>query len=312
MNNYNLKSIRQQFKDNGVFYSTDKIANILKSYVDIDTNEVYEPTCGDGALLRVWNDDIVKYGQELNPQQLEIAINNLINFTGFCGNTLTNPNPEWRDKKFKCIVANYPFSIKWQPELISGDDERFNLCPVLPPQSKADYAFILHIIHSLDNDGIAVVLCFPGILYRGNAEGKIRKWIIEQNYIEKVIRIPGNEFVDTKIETVILVLKKNKTTTDITFIDHHTKEQITVGIDKIIKNDYNLSVSSYIIKEVIKEYIDPIALQKQARDATIEQLKQDLRMDAMVCDFENFDFNEYLDKIQNLINDFRTYNKYKT
>src|SRR5574344_2114899 len=219
MGNYNIKSIKEEFKAKGIFYTTNELALLIKSFVDIETDEVYDPTCGNGSLLSVFDDDVKKYGQEINNHQLEEAKNKLKNFYGYCGDTLKDP--AFNDKKFKCIVANPPFSIAWEPPILNGvfTDDRFRLAPALPQKSKADYAFILHILHYLANDGIAVVLNFPGILYRGNSEGKIRKWIVEQNYIDKVVLIPGKTVVDTTIETALIVFRKNNTTTDIEFID---------------------------------------------------------------------------------------------
>lgn len=210
MSNYNIKSIKEEFKAKGIFYTTNELALLIKSFIDIETNEVYDPTCGDGSLLSVFEDNVKKYGQEINDHQIEVAKNRLINFVGYCGDTLKDP--AFNDKKFKCIVANPPFSISWEHPVLNGifTDDRFRLIPALPPKSKADYAFILHILHYLANDGIAVVLNFPGILYRGNSEGKIRKWIVEQNYIDKVIRIPGKTFIDTTIETALIVLERIK------------------------------------------------------------------------------------------------------
>ena len=172
MSNYHIKSIKEEFKSKGIFYTTNELALLIKSFVDIEIDEVYDPTCGDGALLSVFDDSVKKYGQEINEHQIEVAEKRLVNFTGYCGDTLKDP--AFKDKKFKCIVANPPFSIKWEPPILNGifTDDRFKFIPALPPKSKADYAFILHILHYLDSDGIAVVLNFPGILYRGNSKGK--------------------------------------------------------------------------------------------------------------------------------------------
>ena len=167
--------------------------------------EIYDPTCGNGGLLSVFNDNVIKYGQELLEEQLNSARDTLINFNGAVGDTLINP--AFIDKKFDYIIANPPFSIKWVPNI---EDERFNIAPALAPQSKADYAFILHILYYLSEVGIAVILGFPGILYRGNSEYKIRKWLVDNNYIEKVVSVPGDKFVDTKITTIVFILNKNK------------------------------------------------------------------------------------------------------
>lgn len=243
----NLKNIKQEFKNKGIFYTPETLALKLKEYIDIPITEVYDPTCGQGNLLKVFDDNIPKYGQELYEAELKKAKQFLKNFTGIAGDTLANP--AFLDKKFNCIVANYPFSIKWKPKI----DKRFIEAPTIPTEGKADYAFILHILHYLSDTGIASVLNFPGILYRGNRESKIRKYIVEKNWIDKIILIPPNTFVDTKIATALIIFKKNKTTTDITFIDEELQKEKIVSLEEIKNNDYNLSVNSYVHKEVIKK-----------------------------------------------------------
>jgi type I restriction enzyme M protein len=304
MADYNLKSIKKEFKAKGIFYTTNEIALLMKSFVDIEVNEVYDPTCGNGSLLSVFDDDVKKYGQEINNHQLEEAKNRLNNFCGYCGDTLKDP--AFNDKKFKCIVANPPFSIAWEPPIFNGlfIDDRFKNVPALPPKSKADYAFILHIIHYLASDGIAVVLNFPGILYRGNKEGEIRRWLIENNFIDKIIRIPGKTFVDTSIETALIIFKKNKTTTDVTFIDYEKDKSYVASFEEIKRNDFVLSINSFIEEEVIKVKYDPKELQINSRESMIKKLKADIEFDKMVCELEGYDFNEYLDSLRNVISSF--------
>jgi type I restriction system adenine methylase HsdM len=298
---YNIKTIKKEFKAKGIFYTTNELALLIKSFIDIDTDEVYDPTCGDGSLLSVFDDNIKKYGQEINDHQLKVAENRLTNFVGYCGDTLKDP--AFNDKKFKCIVANPPFSIAWEPPISNGffTDDRFKNVPALPPKSKADYAFILHILHYLANDGIAVVLNFPGILYRGNSEGQVRKWIIEQNYIDKIIRIPGKTFVDTTIETALVVFRKNKTTTDIEFIDTEKNKSYTSTFEEIQKNDFVLSVNAFIQDEVAKIDFNPVELQQNARTGMLKRLKADIELDRMICEMEGYNFNEYLNDIETLI-----------
>lgn len=296
---YNLKSIKQEFKEKGIFYTTSDLAEYIKSLVDVENiTEVYDPTCGDGSLLSVFPDDILKFGQEINEHQLDVANSRLKNFTGFCGDTLKDP--AFFDKKFKCIVANPPFSIKWEPESLK--DERFINLPALPPPSKADYAFILHILHYLANDGVAVVLNFPGILYRGNSEGILRKWLIENNFIDKVIRIPPKSFIDTAIETVIIIFKKNKSHSNIEFIDKSTKKSVLVSFEDIAKNDFVLSVNSYLFdeKEVIN--IDEYKLMKDARLASLKRLENDISVDKLICELEGWNCHtEYIKSLQDLL-----------
>ena len=301
---YNLKSIKEEFKAKGIFYTTNELALLIKSFVDIEADEVYDPTCGDGALLSVFNDDVKKYGQELNDHQLEVAKNRLINFEGYCGDTLKKP--AFFDRKFKCIVANPPFSIDWEPPILNGmfTDDRFRLSPALPPKSKADYAFILHILHYLADDGVAVVLNFPGILYRGNSEGQIRKWIVDNNWIEKIIRIPGKQFVDTTIETALIVFKKNKTTTDIEFIDIEKDKKYIATLEEVKVNNYTLSVSNFVQDDVVVVEYDPIELQNNTRKLMIENLKRGILFDKAVCDLEGLEQETFLDELVKTIKTF--------
>lgn len=296
---YNLKSIKEEFKNKGIFYTPPELAELLKSYVNFTPNEIYDPTCGDGALLNVFGDDVVKYGQEINLEQLQVAKERLKNFNGYCGDTLKDP--AFKDKKFDCILANPPFSIKWEPVR----DERFGDCPELPPPSKADYAFLLHILHYLSDNGVAITLNFPGILYRGNKEGKIRQWLIENNYIERVVNIPPDTFVDTKIATALIIFKKNKTTTDIVFEDRQLNKERIVALEEIMQNNYNLSVSCYIQEEKPKIMVDAIELQNEAREQMYNRLKHDIAVDIMVCKFENLDKNVFLDNLIKIVEEFR-------
>lgn len=295
---YNIKSIKQEFKQKGIFYTPPELAELLKSYVKVTPKEIYDPTCGDGALLNVFADDVIKYGQEINVEQLEIAKDRLKNFNGCCGDTLKDP--AFKGKKFDCILANPPFSIKWEPIR----DERFEDCPELPPASKADYAFLLHILHYLSDNGIAITLNFPGILYRTNKEGKIRQWLIENNYIERVVSIPPNTFVDTKIATALVIFKKNRTTTDIIFEDKQLNKEIVVTFEEIKQKNYNLSVSSYIQEEKPKTQVNPLQLQNIARENMYKKLRNDILVDFTICDFENYSKKEYLENIKKIIMEF--------
>lgn len=296
---YNIKSIKEEFKKKGIFYTPKELALYIKSFLPIDIKEVYDPTCGDGGLLEVFDDEVVKYGQEINEEQLKIAHERLINFIGYCGDTLKEDG--FKNKRFDYIVANPPFSIEWEPNI---DDERFNIAPGLAPKSKADYAFILHILSKLSDKGKAVILEFPGILYRGNSEGKIRKWLIENNYIEKVVAIPGDKFVDTKIATCIIVLNKNKINTDILFIDEQLKKEKAVSLNEIKKNDYNLSINCYVREEKKEEQINELELQILARKQFIKKLRADLEQDKMICELSGFNFKTYLEELKNVINEY--------
>lgn len=296
MKDYNLKTIKQDFKSKGIFYTTKDLALYLKSFLPDDVKEIYDPTCGNGGLLSVFDDDVEKYGQDINEEQVQAARENLKNFHGVVGDTLAEP--AFTDRKFKYIIANPPFSIKWEQQ----NDERFEGYPCLPPKSKADYAFIAHILHCLTDDGIAVVLNFPGILYRGQSEGKIRKYLVEKNFIDTVAMIDGGHFVDTKIATVMLILKKNRNTTDITFL--HNDEKVVVPLSEIINNDYNLSTNNYIIEEVEREEVDLNEVNRDVRKGTLAMIKSTLDMEKMIADLDGTNISGFINEIRKLLDEY--------
>lgn len=297
MKQKSIKNIRQEFKDNGIFYTPLALAEKIRSYVDIEPKSVYDPTCGVGNLLSVFHENVKKYGQELDAGQLELI--DLPNFVGYAGDTLTDD--KFKDMQFDCIVANPPFSIKWNPDSLSND-VRFKDCPALPPPSKADWAFMLHILHHLSDDGVAVVLEFPGILYRGQREGTVRRWFVENNYIDRVVNVPGNTFEDTSISTCIIVLKKNRTTTDVIFEDGERTE--TVSQQTIAENDFNLSVSYYIQEEIEREEVNPIELESEARRQFLERLRKELDFEKMVCDMEGISIQPFINAIRKILREY--------
>lgn len=297
MKQKSMANIRKEFKDNGIFYTPPELAKKLLSYVDREVKNVYDPTCGAGNLLSVFPDSTEKYGQEMDAEQL--ALIKLPNFHGYAGDTLQDDG--FAGMTFDCIVANPPFSIKWNPEELKNDI-RFRDCPTVPPPSKADWAFILHILHHISENGIAVILGFPGILYRGAREEKVRRWFLENNFIDRVVSIPGNTFEDTSISTCILVLKKNKDTTDVIFEDGERSKVVT--LEEITKEGFNLSTSVYLPEEVQKEEIDPIALENEARKSFLVRLRKELEFDRMVCELEGISIQPFILAIRLILDEF--------
>lgn len=291
MKQKSIKNIRQEFKENGIFYTPPELAEKVKSYVNVNPKSVYDPTCGCGNLLRVFDDTVEKYGQELDGEQLKLI--NFPNFTGYAGNTLTDDG--FKGEKFDCIVANPPFSVKWNPEGME-EDERFKDLPCLPPPSKADWAFNAHILNHLSDRGVAVIVVFPGILYRGNKEGKIRQWFVEQNYIDRIVRIPGNTFEDTSIETCIIVLKKNRQTTDVIFEDGDRQEKVT--FEQIKENGFVLSTNTYLPDDTPKEVVDIDAVNKTVVTKLVDDFKNIMR--ALIALSEQFPEDDFY--IDDLIN----------
>ena len=236
--------------------------------------------------------------------QLDVARARLVNFEGVCGDTLQEP--AFVGRRFDCIMANPPFSAKWEQK---SADERFTAAPALAPPSKADYAFLLHVLHYLAPDGVAVVLNAPGILYRGNAEGKIRRWLVEQNVIDRVVFIPGGYFVDTKIPTVLLVLRKDRTARGITSIayeDRSSGREISITPEEIAANDYCLS---NLMPQEEKEQpppIDPNALEQEAERAAVDVLRANLEITQAVSELEGIDYlSPFVARVDALLSEYR-------
>lgn len=299
-----LKKYREELKKNGVFYTDKKLAEKLKSFFPTDITEIYDPTCGCGNLLSVFGDNVKKYGQELDPDEAEEAQNNLVNADIRIGDTLLAD--QFKDRKFKYIVANPPFSVKWQPDLLQND-ERFNVASTIPTASKADFAFLLHIIAKLEEDGIATAINAPGVLSRGNREGTIRKWMVQQNLIDRVIHIPSGFFDDTKISTCLLVIRKNKTETDITFEDWETNETKVISLQEVEKNDYCLQVNLYISKKIDNKFDNPEydinEITKNLNDGFKKSMKSQFDIFLMLRPKE--EFNKYLQELEEIINEYK-------
>lgn len=269
---YSIRSIKKEFAERGVFYTDARLAQLLADEVSKygDVRQVYDPTCGAGNLLAAFGDDVEKYGQEINAEQAEVARQRLTNAHIATGDTLVEP--AFSEMKFKHIVANYPFSIKWQP----AADMRWMDAPCLPPPSKADYAFIMHIISMMAPDGVAATLNFPGILYRGAREGKIREWLVRRNLIDSVTIIERGYFEDTNIETALIIFKMQRDDTSIRFADHASGREYTASFKEVESNDFNLSPSSYIVVEDEREPIDPLAVEMAARAEALRYLNAQL------------------------------------
>ena len=224
-------------KSGGEFFTPQSVSKLIAQLAihnQTSINKIYDPAAGSGSLLlqakKQFDDHIIEdgfYGQEINHTTYNLARMNMflhnINYDKFqmaLGNTLLEPH--FADEKpFDAIVSNPPYSVKWigsdDPTLIN--DERFAPAGVLAPKSKADFAFVLHALSYLSPKGRAAIVCFPGIFYRGGAEQKIRKYLVDNNFVETVIALAPNLFFGTSIAVNILVLSKHKTDNTIQFID---------------------------------------------------------------------------------------------
>ena len=264
------------------------------------------------------------FGQEINITTYNLCRINMflhdINYEKFSiahGDTLTDP-AHWDDQPFEAIVSNPPYSIKWDgdanPLLIN--DDRFAAAGVLAPKSKADLAFTMHILHHLAVNGTAAIVEFPGVMYRGGAEKKIRQYLIDNNFVDAVIQLPPDLFFGTGIQTVILVLKKSKSDNKVLFINaerefarqgnknklreedrnkilenYASRESLEhfsrlVDHEEIKNNDYTLSVTSYVEAEDTREEIDITALNAEIKEIVARQQQLREQIDAIVADLE--------------------------
>ncbi len=321
-------------KSGGEFFTPADVSELLTRLGTVGKtriNKVYDPACGSGSLLlkavKILGRDAVTngfFGQEINIATYNLCrINMFLHDIGFdkfdveCEDTLTNPQ-HWDDEPFELIVSNPPYSIKWagdtNPLLIN--DPRFAPAGVLAPKSKADMAFIMHSLSWLATNGTAAIVCFPGIMYRSGAEKKIRKYLIDNNFVDCVIQLPSNLFFGTSIATCVMVMKKNKTDNKTLFIDATsecvkvtnnnklTPENIERIVDVFAKreevehfahlasyeevsgNDYNLSVSTYVEAEDTREKIDIVKLNTEIKEIVArEQVLRD-EIDKIIAEIE--------------------------
>jgi len=321
-------------KSGGEFFTPQEVSELLAEITVVgkkQVNKVYDPACGSGSLLlkfaKVLGKENVRqgfFGQEVNITTYNLCRINMflhdINYEKFDiahGDTLTDPK-HWDDEPFDAIVSNPPYSIRWEsdsnPLLIN--DPRFSPAGVLAPKSKADLAFTMHMLSWLSTSGTAAIVEFPGVLYRGGAEQKIRKYLIDNNYLDTVIQLPPDLFFGTTIATCVIVLKKSKKDNATLFIDasaefvrggnknklteenrHKIRDAFILRKDQdhfarlvpntlIADNDYNIAVSSYVEQENTTEEVDIEKLNAHIAEIVIRQNKLRMAIDEIVADLE--------------------------
>ena len=321
-------------KSGGEYYTPQEVSELLTKLTLVgktEVNKVYDPACGSGSLLlkfaKILGKDNVRngfFGQEINITTYNLCRINMflhdIDFDKFDiahGDTLTEP-AHWDDEPFEAIVSNPPYSIKWEGDgsQILINDSRFSPAGVLAPKSKADLAFIMHSLSWLAPNGTAAIVCFPGVMYRSGAEQKIRKYLIDNNYIDCIIQLPDNLFYGTSIATCIMVMKKAKTDNKVLFIDASKEfikvtnsnkmtekhiddivEKFTkrenieyisnlVDYEKIVEENYNLSVSTYVEKEDTSEKIDIVELNKEIQRIVAREEELRKEIDKIIAEIE--------------------------
>ena len=322
-------------KSGGEFYTPQEVSELLAEITTVgkkEVNKVYDPACGSGSLLlkfaKVLGKENVRqgfFGQEINITTYNLCRINMflhdVNYNNFnvaLGDTLIDPK-HWDDEPFDAIVSNPPYSIKWEgdsnPLLIN--DPRFSPAGVLAPKSKADLAFTMHMLSWLSTSGTAAIVEYPGVLYRTGAEQKIRKYLIDNNYVDTVIQLPPDLFFGTPIATCIIVLKKSKNDNKTLFIDASSQfvragnknkfseinrlkilkaftdrtdiEYFAKLVDNkvIAENDYNIAVSSYIVAEDTREIVNITELNAKISQIVTRQNKLRSAIDEIVADIES-------------------------
>ena len=255
-------------KKAGEFYTPQAVSEILTRIVTsgkTEIRDIYDPTCGSGSLLlRVADHASVGkyYGQEKEPTTYNLARMNMMlhgvpynRFDLHNNDTIENPADRHQDLKFEAVVANPPYSAKWSADKSFQNDERFSAYGRLAPKSKADYAFVQHMIHHLDDHGTMGVVLPHGVLFRGAAEETIRKYLIEdKNYLDAVIGLPANIFYGTSIPTTILIFKKCKETKDILFIDASNEYEKNKNKNALLQEHIDKIVQTYEKRETIDKY----------------------------------------------------------
>lgn len=324
----------QAGKSGGEFFTPQEVSELLARITVVgktQVNKVYDPAVGSGSLLlqfaKVLGKDNVRqgfFGQEINLTTYNLARINMflhdINYEQFNiahGDTLIDP-AHWDDEPFEAIVSNPPYSIRWagddNPLLIN--DERFSPAGVLAPKGRADLAFVMHMLSWLAVDGTAAIVSFPGVLYRGGREKRIRKYLVDNNYVDAIIQLPPDLFFGTTIATAVMVLKKSKTTSDVLFIDasaeferagnknkltlknrekilaaYKNREQVEhfthlASGKAIAENDYNLTVTAYVEPEDTTEKIDIAELNAEIEQIVKRQAQLRTEIDLIVASIE--------------------------
>lgn len=321
-------------KSGGEFFTPQEVSELLASIATVgkkQVNKVYDPACGSGSLLlkfaKILGKENVRigfFGQEINLTTYNLCRINMflhdINYNHFDiahGDTLTEPK-HWDDEPFDAIVSNPPYSIRWEGDANSVliNDPRFSPAGVLAPKSKADLAFTMHMLSWLSTSGTAAIVEFPGVLYRGGAEQKIRKYLVDNNYVDCVIQLPPDLFFGTSIATCIIVLKKSKKDNKVLFIDasaefvrggnknklnDENRKKIMDAFKKrqniehfaalvphqaIEENDYNIAVSSYVMQKDTREVVDITRLNAEIKEIVARQNVLRKSIDKIVAELE--------------------------
>lgn len=302
------KSFRKSLQASGAFYTPDELALRMRAQLPEHVTAVYDPTCGDGALLRIFGDDVRKYGVEIDGAEAEKA-RSIPNSTIFAGDTLAKDY--FKNMQFDTIIANPPFGIKLNraPVVTRNHlDDLFTIYRTYPPNNSADLAFIAHILYKLSDNGTAVCLMGLGALYRGRAEAKIREDMVNQGVFSRIELIQNANFEDTSIPVAMLTLRKSSQDKSILFVAGG--DERVVEYDELRDNGFDLSPGRYVRKEEASDRwkdFNPREHEEKIRAFVCEGLDKSISISRWVCSIDPCvnRIDDFLDRLQAVINKHR-------
>ncbi len=306
------KAFRNTLRESGAFYTPQELAMKMRAQLPECVAEVYDPTCGDGGLLRIFGDDVRKYGVEIDGAEAEKA-RSILNSTIFAGDTLATDY--FQNMQFDTIIANPPFGIPWAHPIQQPDENKakhaseiFDNYPTYAPANSADWAFIAHILHKLSDKGTAVCLMGLGALYRGRAEAKIREYLVGRGVFSRIELIRDAQFEDTSISVAMLTMRKSSQDKSILFVDGEVERR--VEYDEIKENGFDLSVNRYVSAEKQEDKwkdFDPRAHEEMIRAMVCEHVDKSITLSKAICEIDPLlnPIDDFLDSLQAVINKHR-------
>ena len=302
------KAFRDNLRASGAFYTPEALAMKMRAQLPSYVAEVYDPTCGDGGLLRIFGDDVRKYGVEIDGAEAEKA-RSIPNSTIFAGDTLATDY--FPNIYFDTIIANPPFGIKLNRPTDPSTTNHLDTicaCTTYPPNNCADWAFILHILYKLSDKGTAVCLMGLGALYRGRAEAKIREYLVGRGVFKRIELIRDAQFEDTSIPVAMLTMRKSSQDKSILFVDGEVERRVEYS--EIKENGFDLSVNRYVNAEKQEDKwkdFDPYAHEEMIRAMVIEHLDKSITTSKAICEIDPLlnPIEDFLDRLQAVINKHR-------
>lgn len=303
------KAFRDNLRASGAFYTPEALAQRMRAQLPANVAQVYDPTCGDGGLLRIFGDEVRKYGVEIDGAEAEKA-RSIPNSTIFAGDTLATDY--FPNMYFDTIIANPPFGVKLNrptdPSTTNHLDRIFTTFPTIPPNNCADWAFIVHILYKLSDNGTAVCLMGLGALYRGRSEAKIRECLVDRGVFARIELIRDAQFEDTSIPVAMLTLRKSSLDKSIVFVDGDVERRVEYS--EIKENGFDLSVNRYVNAEKQEDRwkdFDPRAHEEMIRAMVCEHMDKSITISKTMCEIDPLlnPIEDFLDSLQAVINKHR-------